>query len=256
VERIGKPITITLNGKPVQTTDGKILLEICREEDIHIPTLCYHESLSSAGACRLCVVEARYKDWSKVVVSCLYPVWDGLKVETDNERVHAVRRLVLEMLLARCPNVPLIRDLALEYGIKEPRFSTEDKECILCGLCVRACSETVNVHALSMQGRGAEKEVGIPYLSDMSTCIGCGACVYVCPTQCIRMEDKDGKRRIWHQDNERVTSLREFDLRYCKVCGTLIGPKEQLDFFSRNKGLDKGFYDICNGCHATGRKSG
>jgi len=254
VEANPKPITIQLNGKPVETVDGRILLDICREQGVHIPTLCHHEALSAAGACRLCAVEAKYKDWSKVVVSCIYPVWDGLEIETDNDRVHAVRKLVLEMLLARCPDVGLIQEMAREYGIEKPRFPTSDKECILCTLCVRACSEMVEVHALSMQSRGADKEVGLPYLSDESTCIGCGACVYVCPTECIVMEDRDDVRRIWHRDGDRITSPREFELQRCKTCGTLMGPKKQLRYITDKVGLEKDFYDICNGCRVTGKK--
>ena len=249
----GKPITIKIDGREVHTTDGAILLDVCREQGIDIPTLCHHESVSPAGACRLCSVEARYKDWSKVVVSCIYPVWDGLEVLTRSDRTIAVRKLVLETLLARGPNVKVVRDLAREYGIEEPRFPVEDHECILCSLCVRTCDEVVGVHALSMQGRGKDKVVGLPYLSDVSTCIGCGACVYVCPTQCIKLVDEGGVRRMWHEDGGgKRSSEREFELKYCKVCGDKIGPKKQLDHFIESVGLPENFYDICKGCRATG----
>jgi len=247
--------TITINGRTVETTAGRYLLDVCREEGIPIPTLCHHDSVAPAGACRLCVVEARDgKGWSRVVVSCIYPVWDGLIVETDSPRVVAVRRLVLETLLARCPKVPVIQDLARQYGIRKPRFPVENHECILCGLCVRVCSEVVGVHALSMQGRGATKECGTPYLGSESTCIGCGACVAVCPTGCIKMTDRNGVRTIWHEEDGVRSSVRTFRLKFCKACGALIGPEYQTEYVRRKVGLPEDFYDLCNGCRATGRK--
>jgi len=249
-EPLGKEITIYVNGKEVKTRDGAILLPILKDLGIKVPALCFLEGVSSAGACRLCVVEAKYKNWSRVVISCLYPVWDGVQIETDNERVHAVRRLVLETLLARCPNVPLIQRLASEYGIKKPRFKLENHECILCSLCVRVCAEVVGVHALSMQGRGAEKECGTPYLGGESTCIGCGACVYVCPTECIKMEDKDGFRTIWHEEAGVKTSVRRFELKTCKVCGAVIGPKYQIEYISKKTGVPVDYYDLCKTCKA------
>lgn len=267
-----RPITITLNGQRVETTEGRYLLEVCREQGVEIPTLCHHESVTPAGACRLCSVEVQDgKGWSRVVVSCIYPCWDGMIVITDSPRVVGVRRLVLETLLARCPRVPLIQNLARQYGIRRPRFSTENHECILCGLCVRVCSEVVGVHALSMQGRGADKECGIPYPqvpsthtnqgpSDgrttypSSTCIGCGACVYICPTECIHMTDRDGVRTIWHEEAGVKTSVRTFALRYCKTCGTLIGPDAQLRFIREKGNLPEDFHDLCIGCRAIARR--
>ncbi len=250
-----KTITITINGKQVQTTEGRYLLEVCRENGVDIPTLCHHEAVSPAGACRLCAVEVGDgKGRSRIVASCIYPCWDGMVVETESPRAVGVRRLVLETLLARAPKVPVIRDLARRYGIRRPRFPLENHQCILCGLCVRVCSEVVGVHALSMQGRGAEKECGTPYLSGESTCIGCGACVYVCPTECIHMEDRDGVRTIWHEDAGVKTSVRQFKLKYCKVCGAPLGPEYQLEYIRKKVGLPEDFHDLCPGCRATGRR--
>jgi NADH dehydrogenase/NADH:ubiquinone oxidoreductase subunit G len=245
VESQGKPITIFIDGRPIQTVDGRIVLDLCREHNVPIPTLCHHESLSPTGACRLCVVEARFKNWSKIVVSCLYPVWEGVEIHTNSPRVLAVRRLVLDLLLSRCPEVPVVRKLAAGYGIEAPSHPKETHDCILCGMCVKACDEIVGVHALSMQGRGADKSVDTPYREASDACIACGSCVYVCPTQCIKMEDRDGVRRIWHRD---------FPLRYCKECGTLIGPQAQLDYFTRIAGLAPDFYDTCKGCRITAKK--
>lgn len=253
----GNPITITINGERFDTVAGKYLLDVCRENGIHIPTLCHHEAVTPAGACRLCVVEVKDgKGWSRVVVSCVYPCWDGMIVETDSARVIAVRKLVLETLLARCPTVPLIRNLAKEYGITQPRFPLEDHECILCSLCVRVCSEVVGVHALSMQGRGAEKTCGTPYLGSESTCIGCGACVYICPTECIHMEDKDGVRTIWHEEAKVRSSVRQFKLVYCKVCGALIGPDAYVEYLRKKGNVPEDLAEVCLGCRATRRSLG
>ena len=80
-------ITLTINGTPVTATEGTSVLDAARSAGIEVPTLCHVEELAPYGACRLCLVEIKRGNWSKMVVSCLYPVEDGLEVETENERV-------------------------------------------------------------------------------------------------------------------------------------------------------------------------
>lgn len=177
-------IGFTIDGRPVTAMEGWTVLETAREHGIHIPTLCYHEAVKPSGACRLCVVEVREGDWSKVVISCMYPVRSGLDILTNSDRVKNVRKWILEMLLAECPGSKEIQALAKEYGVGSTRFESENPEeqCLLCGLCVRVCEEVVGVRAVTFGSRGVKKQITTPYLRPNQACIACGSCVTVCPT--------------------------------------------------------------------------
>ena len=179
-----KMIRFKINGQDVEAEAGWTVLETARQYGFKIPTLCFHEAVQPSGACRLCVVEAREGQWSKVVISCMYPPYEGVEILTDSPRVQNVRKWVLEMLLAECPASQEIRTLAAEYGVTETRFKEENPEeqCILCGLCVRVCEEVVGVQAISFGSRGTSKRIATPYMVPSATCVSCGACVSVCPT--------------------------------------------------------------------------
>lgn len=180
-----KEITLKIDGVEVKAKEGTAILDAARKVGIHIPTLCYHQALSPFGACRVCSVEMTDKRGRKrIVTSCNYPVYEGLVVDTKSEKVIRTRKLLLELLLARCPKVKQICDLAREYGIHKPSFwiEDEDEDCILCGLCARVCEELVGVSAINFANRGVEREVTTPYHSISDDCIGCGACAIVCPT--------------------------------------------------------------------------
>jgi len=180
-------ISFTLNGKTVQGKEGEYLLKVAEEHGIEIPTLCHHKALEPAGMCRLCTVEMHYGGRVKHVTACNYPIWEGMEIKTDTEGIHQIRKLIVEMLLARCPNVPVIKDLADQYGIKEPRFKTEDDDCILCGLCTRICDK-MGSGAISLTGRGVEFKVDTPFHVQSEVCMACGACAFVCPTGHITID--------------------------------------------------------------------
>jgi bidirectional [NiFe] hydrogenase diaphorase subunit len=177
-------LKFNINGQEVEALPEWTVLDAAREKRIHIPTLCYHEAVGPSGACRLCVVEVMEGNWSKVVISCMYPVKEGISVLTDSDRVKNVRRWILEMLLAECPASKEIQILAAEYGIKNSRFSVKNPEeqCMLCGLCVRVCREVVGVSAITTVGRGVHKVIGTPFGKPAEACVACGSCVTVCPT--------------------------------------------------------------------------
>ncbi len=179
-----------LNGKKRTAAAGTTVLDAARAAGIDIPALCAHEALAPYGACRLCVVEVReaVKKRPRVVASCLYPVKDGLEVETDTPRIKRLRKFLLELLLARSPEAPYVRELAAKYGVTKARFSKLNDDCVLCGLCVRVCSEVVGADAIGFSQRGIGRKVESPFGIDHSRCIACGACAYVCPTDAIDME--------------------------------------------------------------------
>ena len=181
-------ISFKIDGETVQAQAGWTVLETARHHGIHIPTLCHHEAVEPSGACRLCVVEAVQGKWSKIVISCMYPVAGGLEILTGSPRVKNVRRWILEMLLAECPASPEIQALAAEYGVVKTRFAAHDpaEQCILCGLCARVCKEVVGVSAISTVGRGVHKKIGAPYMVPSEACVACGSCVTVCPTGAMK----------------------------------------------------------------------
>ncbi len=186
-----KEVTLKIDGKEVKATEGTTILDVARNIGIEIPTLCYNSALEPFGSCRVCSVEITdARGRKKVVTSCNYPVKEGLEVSTKSEKVLKTRKLLLELLLARCPKVKRIQDLAREYGVEKPRFWIEDVEedCILCGLCTRVCQERIGVYAINFANRGVEREVTAPYHSFSDDCIGCGACAIVCPTNSRRIQ--------------------------------------------------------------------
>ena len=180
-------ITFKLNGKQVQGEEGQYILQVAEKYGVEIPTLCHHKALEPAGMCRLCTVELFDGRRSRFVTSCNYPIWEGMEVTTDSEAVHQGRKLIVELLLARCPDVPLLQKLAKGYGIDQPRFAPEGDTCILCGLCVRMCEKMGN-SAISLTGRGVEMKVDTPYNVQTDVCMACGACASVCPTGHITLE--------------------------------------------------------------------
>ena len=182
-------ITFKINGKEIGANPGETILEAASRVGIEIPTLCYHPALTPSGACRLCSVEIEKRGRTRMVASCLYPVEEGLRVQTHSENVLRLRRGLMELLLARCPESEKIREIARGLGVTEPRFQLESEDCILCGMCVRVCEEISGAKAISAINRGIKKEIATPFYDLAETCIGCGGCAYVCPTGAIRIED-------------------------------------------------------------------
>jgi NADH dehydrogenase/NADH:ubiquinone oxidoreductase subunit G len=177
-------ITISINDQQLEAQPGWTILETARCHGIDIPTLCYHGAVAPSGACRLCMVELRDGDWSKLVASCIYPVAENLKVYTDTERVRNVRDWIFRMLLAECPASEVIRDMARQYGVASSPFPARDtaNTCMVCGLCQRVCTEVVGLSAIAVVDRGVHKKVGAPFMRPTDVCVGCGSCVTVCPT--------------------------------------------------------------------------
>lgn len=183
-----RPIQFMINDQPVEAEENWTVLETAREYGIHIPTLCYHEAVEASGGCRLCVVEVKEGNWSKVVISCMYPVKEGITILTDSDKIKNVRRWVLEMLLAECPASKELQKLAAQYGVKSTRFEIKNpqEQCMLCGLCVRVCREVVGVSAITTVGRGVYKFIGTPFDKVSEACVACGSCVTVCPTGAMK----------------------------------------------------------------------
>lgn len=174
-------INLTINGLKVSVEKGTTVLEAAQFLGFPIPTLCHMEGLTPYGACRLCLVEIGEGAKSKLVSSCTYPVEEGLKVRTASNRVLRARKMVIELLLASCPQSKTIQDLAAAHDVRQQRFRQEYETCILCGLCVRMCKEQMMAGAIGFRGRGQTRSIGTPFDIVSEQCRQCGGCIYVCP---------------------------------------------------------------------------
>ena len=172
-----------IDGKEVKAEEGTTLLQAAKQAGIEIPTLCYDDRLAPYGACRLCSVEITKGERSRVVVSCVYPVEEGLVVETETPRVLKIRKVILELLRARSPG--LKEELAERYNVDKTRLEREPTFCILCGLCVRYCAEVKKANALGFVGRGTERQVVFFPDIAVKTCPTCRECFNICPTGVI-----------------------------------------------------------------------
>lgn len=179
-------INLTINGLPLEVERSTTLLEAARFLGFPIPTLCHMEGLSPYGACRLCVVEIGEGERAKLVSSCTYLAEDGLAVRTASSRVVRARRMILELLLASCPQSRVIQDLAAAHDVRRQRFRQEHEDCILCGLCVRMCAEQMAAGAIGFAGRGETRRIGTPFDQRSEKCRLCGGCIQVCPACQLR----------------------------------------------------------------------
>lgn len=179
-------ILLQIDGKEVKAKAGMTLLEAARSVGISIPTLCYHEKLEPFGGCRLCIVELEMKGWSRLVVSCVYPVEKNLVVKTRSEKVDRIRKMIIELQMAHAPDAFDLQDLAKEYGADKNRFEKEPSFCIHCGLCVRYCAEVKKKHAIGFVDRGIRKEISFVPEIAAKECWNCKECFPLCPTEALQ----------------------------------------------------------------------
>ncbi|MDR1803057.1 MAG: (2Fe-2S)-binding protein [Treponema sp.] len=229
-------IEITIDQKPCTCEKGETILSAAARIGVEIPTLCHHEGLCGQGVCRVCMVELVESGWGQMVAACIFPVQRSVSVFTDSEKVKKHRAAVISLLLARTPDNDSIELLAKRYNVQPTeRFVTQAGEkCMVCGLCVRACS-SLGTGAISTVNRGITKKIATPYDEPSAACIGCSSCANVCPTGYIDVEENDGERIIWG---------KKFEMIRCAVCGRHYMTKEQYDYIRKKTGADG--QPICN----------
>lgn len=224
-------LRVKIDGKEYTATSGSTILQVARANGLYIPTLCDDPRLEPYGGCRLCIVEI--KGMARPVTACTTPVADGMEITTTNESIEGIRKALVELLLSDHPNDCMVcekagectlQELAYSYGIRELQFPGERRiyekkdgnpfierdmeKCILCGKCVRVCSEIQGVGAIDIAYRGFNAKITPPFEKDLD-CEFCGQCVAVCPTGALT-----GKQ--WAL---RGRQSKEVDTT-CSYCGT------------------------------------
>ena len=174
-------IELTIDGIKTRALEGTTVLEAATENGIIIPTLCYHSGLSPYGACRVCIVEVVIGNRSSLEASCTLPVASGQVIFTYSEKVTKVRKLIVELLLASCPNSKTLQDMAANMGVNKVRFKVKDRDCILCGRCVRFCKEQMQSGGIGFVGRGTSRRVATAFEVTPEECRNCGGCEWICP---------------------------------------------------------------------------
>jgi len=227
-------IKLRIDGLDVQAEEGWTILETCKFYGIDVPTLCYDEGLTPYGGCRLCVVEIGEGPGAKLASSCTYPAMEGLVVRTHSRRVVKARKMVIELMLARCSSSKTIQDLASKYDVHEVRFKLKHEDCILCGLCVRVCEQQMMAGAIGFVNRGKDVKITTPFDIKSDVCRTCGACMYICPACSARCQGPQEDSAICGGClNMTPSCLEYYDDAQCFMsetsCGTCVreGPKKK-----------------------------
>jgi NADH-quinone oxidoreductase subunit G len=218
--------TLTIDGRKVKIENERNLLELVRKADIDLPTFCYHSDLSVYGACRLCLVQVEGRG---IQPACSTPPEPGMKVKTTTEEIREIRKISVELLLANhnssCPTCGKsascqLQSLARRLGIEKVRFKPtvrqepvdrsspslvrDPSKCILCGDCVRVCSEIQGIGAIDFVHRGSKAAVVPAFGKDLDQveCVNCGQCAAICPTGALT--PKSDIAAIWKElDNPK-----------------------------------------------------
>jgi bidirectional [NiFe] hydrogenase diaphorase subunit len=220
-------LSIRIDGEYVAAQEGQTILEVARASGKYIPTLCWLESLTPVGACRLCIVEV--SGVNRLLPACTTPVQDGMSVTTHSEKLAAYRRIALEFLFSErnhqcsvcvsnthCELQAMAQRLGvnsvrysyafpkLPVDVSHERYVLDHNRCILCTRCVRVCAEVEGAHVWDVNSRGIHSmvvcDMNKPW-GESKNCTSCGKCVQVCPTGALaekgfaveEMVKRDGK---------------------------------------------------------------
>ena len=257
-------IELIIDGKSIRAEPGTSILRAALDNGIYIPNLCYDKRLTHYGGCRLCVVEI--KGQRKFNTACSTPVRDGLVVTTESPKIAMARKTLLELFLVHHPlDCPIcdkagectLQDLAFKYGPSQNRFSAVRKHepelleapivernpnrCILCGKCVKMCSEHQGAKAINFIGRGFKTKIS-PAFEETLDCEFCGQCIDICPVGALGSKPYRFRSRVWFMDEYKIVCP------YCGCgCTTNISVREGRIVRARGKedvGINEG--DLCS----------
>lgn len=227
-----KKIQLTVDGQQIEVPSHWTLLQALEQYGIETPVICYHEATTPEGICRQCVVEVDGR--RTLLPACVTRVEAGMIIHSNSESVKRTRRTILEMLHASTDlsQAPELLEQSKSYNADPERFPDARKrtqtviddnpfyvrdyeKCILCWRCVQACGDDLQfTYALSLGGRGHATHIATFFNAPMpeTTCVFCGNCVAVCPTEALRGKteflldqglDFDQIRLQKHQDRHR-----------------------------------------------------
>lgn len=203
-----KTLSVRIDGELVTAPEGATILEAARANRKHIPTLCWLEGLSAAGACRVCMVELAGTD--RLLPACTTLMQEGMSIQTDSARLRLYRRMAVELLLVErnhvcsacvsnghCELQALAQELEITHvryaynnprlpvDMSHPRYVLDHNRCILCTRCVRVCAEVEGANVWEVASRGIYSRI-VSDLKDewghATSCTSCGKCVHACPT--------------------------------------------------------------------------
>ncbi len=220
-------VKVKINGIETVVPADYTILQAAHQIGIDIPTLCYLKDINEIGACRVCVVEV--KGMRGLVTACVYPVAEGMEIETNTKEVQDSRRMNLELVLSTHNKDCLscvrsgaceLQKMSKDYNITDlttwagemPKSQIDDSathivrdnsKCILCRRCVAACSEVQGISVIGANDRGFETNIACAFDADLaeSSCVGCGQCVIVCPTGALI--EKDNTQEVWDAINNK-----------------------------------------------------
>ncbi|MCA9402203.1 MAG: bidirectional hydrogenase complex protein HoxU [Candidatus Omnitrophica bacterium] len=201
-------ITLSINGTQIKTEEGKSILSVCKENDIHIPVMCHFPGLTDVGACRLCLCEV--KGYNKLLPACTTLAAENMEIQTHTEKLKEYRRVIVEMFFSERNHMCSIcvantncelQDMATQVGMhhvrfpflnqecavdaSHPKYIIDHNRCIMCTRCVRVCSEVEGAHNWDVKNRGYNTRIISDFdqpWGDSETCTSCGKCLNVCPT--------------------------------------------------------------------------
>jgi iron-only hydrogenase group A len=224
---------LEIDGAIVQIAEGSTIMEAAKRAGIEIPTLCYHEDLSPRGSCGMCVVEIEGR--ADPTRACITEAKDGMVVRSNTARLRAVRRSILQLVLAAHPAECLqcikhgkceLQQLAerlevrsqplesytrgLRIDTSSPSVTRDMNKCIGCGRCVDVCNSVQSVGSIYFQGRGSHTIVAPASGQEMagSVCVNCGQCVVYCPVGALH--EKEELEQVWEAiDDSRQTVVAQ-----------------------------------------------
>ena len=222
---------ITINNKVIDFQDGMTVMQACELADLEIPRFCYHDKLSIAGNCRMCLVEMEKSP--KPIASCAMPAAEGMNIKTNTELVKKARQGVMEFLLINHPlDCPIcdqggecdLQDQALHYGFDKSRYeenkravknkymgplvSTIMTRCIHCTRCVRFSTEIAGVDDIGLLGRGENAEI-TTYLEKTIESELSGNVIDLCPVGALTNKPYAFQSRPW--ELKKTESVDVFD---------------------------------------------
>ncbi|WP_432821815.1 molybdopterin-dependent oxidoreductase [Trichloromonas sp.] len=227
-------VTLTIDGKTASVPAGSTILDAALQVGVRIPTLCWLQKVSPTGACRICVVEI--EGVARPMTACNTPVKEGIVVTTQSEKLFAIRKQIVELLLVNHPlDCPVcdaagecdLQNVCYEFNVTRQPFEAEDvnppeinawpliqqvpSRCVLCEKCVKVCHETVGSSALFVNDKGDKSFVD----KNVDLCEFCGNCVSVCPTGTMISKTFKFKARPW--ELTKVPSVCTYCPSHCQI---------------------------------------